>query len=682
MPLEQKKICDQTSNMSPLVTRMDISPETINEKDRTVRVKYTTGERVFRRGWWEDDYYEELSTEPGHVRLGRMQSGNVPVLDTHANYTLRNVIGTVIEGNETEALIKFSGRDEVKGIWQDIVDGVIRNISVGYRVYEYEDITPDRKADETRILRAIDWEVFEISFVPVGADGAAGVRTNAEEKNRCVIVDGHRDNFNQTKENDMSKKVKTGAPEDKEVNGRSEDEIATNDAPEAPVSQEGQENDKPVDEKPVSDDNRSQGDDLYKKGADEERKRANEIRTIVRGVSLDEDFADTLIERGDTVEQARAAVIERMARQDENTPTSHARAQGGQDAIVSRKRGMEEYILHRVNPGKNEITDNARRFVGMSLLDLAREVVGYEECRGLNKMEIAKRAFHTTSDFPEILANVANKTLRAAYADTRRSFLPFSRQITLPDFKQAKRIAMSNASSLEEVVEDGEYKRGTFSDGAETIQLSTYGKIFTITRQAIINDDLDAFTRVPAKMAAAAARLENRLVYDILADNPVMADGTALFHADHGNLTDALLGVAGIGACRALARVQTDPSGEDILNYEPRQLIVPAALELQALQLKAAITPAQTGNANPFASSFDVIVEGYLDSKSTANYYMAIDPSQGDTIEYAYLDGQVGPYIESQNAFERDGLEIKVRHDFAAKAVDHRGLIKSTNNAS
>jgi hypothetical protein len=128
-------------------------------------------------------------------------------------------------------------------------------------------------------------------------------------------------------------------------------------------------------------------------------------------------------------------------------------------------------------------------------------------------------------------------------------------------------------------------------------------------------------------------------------------------------------------------RLQTDPSGQDILNLEPRYLVVPAALEIAAAKLKSTIVPEQTANANPFSSTFDIIVDGNLDASSALNYFMFADPSQIDTIEYAYLDDNVGPYIETQNGFNSDCVEIKVRHDFAVKAIDFRGMAKSTNNA-
>lgn len=680
----QRTIIEQTDNMHELIARAEIIPESIDKEARTVRVQYTSGARVFRPQWFGEDYYEELSTEKGHVRLDRFEQGAVPVLDSHNGYGLNSVLGTVLEADETHALIKITGREDREGLWQDILDGIIRSISVGYRVYEYEDVTPDRKAEEVRVLRAIDWEPIEISFVSIPADPQAGVR-NLNQPYRCVVT-GARAELNQKEEKPMAKKNEKGSRADDE-NTRNEEDNAPATEAETPET-ENEDTPETEVETPAAETKTETPEDGERSGkqtaadiAKGERTRAAEIRKMVRGLDLEESMADNLIERGVTLDQARAEVINKMARQDENTDT-RSNITVGKTEHESRRGAIENAILHRSNPGKVELTEHAREYRGLSLIELAREVVGHRETRGMSKREVAERAFHSTSDFPEILANIASKSLRAAYGDTRRSFTPFSRQTTLPDFKEAKRIALSNASSLVQIPEGGEYKQGTFSEGAETIQLFTYGRKLAITRQMIINDDLDAFTRVPQKMAAASARLENKMVYDILNTNPLMADGDALFDAAHGNLTDALLGIDGIGELRKLMRLQTDPSGEDILNIEPRYLIVPAALEVAAARLKAQLTPNQTSQVNPLSNTFDIIVEGYLDATSPSHYFMAADPSEIDTIEYAYLEGEAGPYIESRNGFDVDGLEIKVRHDFAAKPIDHRGLGKSTNDAS
>lgn len=646
---------EQNRAMPMMQRAATVQPSSIDLEARTVRVQYTSGAAVFRQRFWDEDFYEELSTDKGHVRLDRFQQGAVPVLNSHRNYDLSNVMGTVLEADETHALLKFSERDDVEGYWKDIVAGIIRNVSVGYVVHRFQDVTPD--GDKVKRLRAIDWEPYEISMVAVPADAGAGVR-HKEENHPCIVIGGQAE---------TTLKGENMDPKDKE-NGATRNDTGAQPTPAV----------QPAAQAPAVDQRAL--DDARAEAVKAERQRSEEIRTIVRSVGLPDDLAEKHIKDGTAIDAVRAAVIERMAQKDDEI-TIRGDVRITKDEKDTRAAAVENALMHRNDPSKVQLTDAGRNYRGMSLMDIAREFLG-NDARGLNKMEIAGRAMHSTSDFPTILANVASKSLRQAYSDTPRTFMPFARQTTLPDFKPVTRANMSNFTSLKKVEEGAEYEYGTFQDGGETYRLATYGRLFAITRQSIVNDDLDAFTRVPAKMAAAAARLENRLVWEIITNNPNMGDGVALFNAAHGNLTDALLNVGGLGALRKLMRVQKDPSGEDILNLTPKYLLVPAALETVALQLKAQITAAKTSDVNPYASSFEVITEPLLDAASTTNFFMAADPSQIDTIEYAYLEGETTPYLESREGFTRDGVEFKVRHDFVAKAIDFRGLAKSTNNAT
>lgn len=645
---KQAEIIMEKRDAPSLGLRGVLMPESLDVEARTVRVQYTTGAKVLRRRFFEDDFYEELSTNKGDVRLGRMKEGAAPVLNSHRNYDLADVMGTIIDADETHCTMKFSERAEVDGYWKDIQAGIIRNVSVGYFVHRYQDVTPD--GDKIRVLRAIDWEPFEVSMVAVGADAGAGVRS--QETNPCVVIGNNaRNEKGQTpmnKENDPAQ-VPGANPEQR-----------NNPAPAPAVSQ-------------------ADLDAERKRGAEAERTRSSEIRTLVRSVGLEDTLAEEFVTKGSSIEEVRTAVLDKLATKSDDAPI-RSNVRITQDEKETRMAALESALMHRYSPAQHALSEPARQFRGMSLLEIARDFVG-KDARGLNKLELAGRALHSTSDFSSVLANVANKTLRQGYADTKRSFQPFCRQVTLPDFKQVQRTALSNGPSLKLVVEGGEYEYGSFTDGAETYRLFTYGRLVGITREAIINDDLDAFTRIPQKMAAASARLENRMVYDILLQNPTMGDGTALFHADHDNLTNALLGIDGWATMRKLVRLQTDTSGEDALNLEAKYLIVPATQEVKALQLQAQITAADSTKVNPYSNRFEIITEAYLDTVDAVSYYAAIDPSQGDTIEYAYLEGETGPYIESREGFNRDGLEIKVRHDFATKAIDFRGLAKSTNNA-
>jgi hypothetical protein len=179
----------------------------------------------------------------------------------------------------------------------------------------------------------------------------------------------------------------------------------------------------------------------------------------------------------------------------------------------------------------------------------------------------------------------------------------------------------------------------------------------------------------------AIATLESDVVWGVVTANAAMADGVALFHATHKNLASsgAVPSVTAIGAARAAMAKQTGLDKKTVLNVRPAFLIVPATLELKAEQLVAQnLVPAQSGNVVPQSiRTLAPISEPRLDAASETAWYLAASPNQIDTIEYAYLEGQQGAYIETRIGFDVDGVEIKCRLDFGAKAIDWRGLYKN-----
>ncbi|MBB5224371.1 phage major head subunit gpT-like protein, partial [Amaricoccus macauensis] len=234
---------------------------------------------------------------------------------------------------------------------------------------------------------------------------------------------------------------------------------------------------------------------------------------------------------------------------------------------------------------------------------------------------------------------------------------------------------------LLEVGESGEFKRGTLGESKESYKVKTYGRVVAITRQVLINDDLDAFTRIPAMYGNSIAQLESDVVWGIITANPAMADGNTLFHTSHKNLagTGTALAVDAVGAARAAMAKQTGLDKKTVLNVRPAFLIVPASLELKAEQLVAQnLVPAATSSVVPQSiRTLAPISEPRLDAASETAWYLAASPNQIDTIEYAYLEGQQGAYIETRNGFDVDGVEIKCRLDFGATAIDWRGLYKN-----
>ncbi|SLN73147.1 prohead protease/major capsid protein fusion protein [Roseisalinus antarcticus] len=667
----------------------ELAPNSADTDARTVEVIWSAGARVRRSTLFGEPYDEELSLDPTHVRLDRLNAG-APFLKVHEIDTLDAVIGSVVPGSARiengrgVAQVRISERADVEPIWRDIQAGHIRAVSIGYQVHRFEVSKPDAARE---LWRAVDWTPFEVSAVPVGADPAAGFRAQSDLAT-CVL---HRRDVPPTNTGAIPMTDKPNAPA-AEATDQPSDTVATEDTtmtePKTPVaepkvvSSETRAQPKPENPNmPVAPDTEA----VATRAREGERDRVSTIYDLAGRLNLERSFAEDLVKRGTDVGEARRLILDQVAAKSEETRTFSQVSipLGGRNEAITRRDAVANALLHRYSPTLFQLEDAARQYRGMTLLELARESLGNVgvNTRGLSRDEVATRALHSTSDFPEILSAVTNKTLRQAYEAYPRTFMLFCRQVLATDFKAMHRVQLGEAPQLLEVGESGEFKRGTLGESKESYKVKTYGRVVAITRQTLINDDLDAFTRIPAMYGNSIAQLESDVVWGVITANPAMADGNALFHTTHKNLagTGAALAVEAVGSARAAMAKQTGLDKKTVLNVRPAFLIVPASLELKAEQMVAQnLVPAATSNVVPQSiRTLAPISEPRLDAVSETAWYLAASPNQIDTIEYAYLEGQQGAYIETRNGFDVDGVEIKCRLDFGAKAIDWRGLYKN-----
>lgn len=661
----------------------ELAPNSVDNDARTVEVIWSAGARVRRASFFGEPYDEELSLDPAHVRLERLNAG-APFLKVHEIDTLDAVIGSVVPGSvriengRGIAQVRISERADVEPIWRDIQAGHIRAVSIGYQVHRFDISKPDGQRE---LWRAVDWTPFEISAVPVGADPAAGFRAKGEHHD-CFLH--RRDAETSEGASPMTDKTTPAAPADDTPDTAATEEITMPDnktgATEA-QTRAAETRSQPKAPKTEAPDTEA----IATRAREAERDRVSTIYDLAGRLNLERGFAEDLVKRGVSVDESRRLILDQVAAKSDETRTfPHVPVPlGGRDERITRRDAVANALLHRYSPTLFPLEDAARQYRGMTLLELARESLGNAgvNTRGLSRDEVATRALHSTSDFPEILSAVTNKTLRQAYDAYPRTFALFCRQVLATDFKAMNRVQLGEAPQLLEVGESGEFKRGTLGESKESYKVKTYGRVVAITRQVLINDDLDAFTRIPAMYGNSIAQLESDVVWGIITANPAMADGTALFHANHKNLagTGAALAVDAVGAARAAMALQTGLDKKTVLNIRPAFLIVPAALELKAEQLVAQnLVPAATSSVVPQSiRTLAPISEPRLDAASATAWYLAASPNQIDTIEYAYLEGQQGAYIETRNGFDVDGVEIKCRLDFGAKAIDWRGLYKN-----
>lgn len=661
----------KTYQVKPLSMRADFQPSSWSEDARTVDVVFATERPVQSYDWEVGSFMEVLSMDPGAMRRERMEQG-LPVLNNHQRFEgVNGVLGVAenfrFENGQGIATIRFSNREEITGVIQDVRDGILKGISVGYRVHKYDLVS--KAEGELPVYRATDWEPMEISFAPIQADPGSAVRSASEQVT-----------------------VEVSEPEAAPVETTAEETSV----PENPKSE-------PQNPNTDMDQNQNPGaptvdaEAVRKEAIQAERQRQSDIRAAVRKAGLDEAFADDLISGEKTVDQARAAIIDKWAAKDPAAgQRSHAAVTTGKDEADKFRKAMSDALLLRANPStklvNNEDASVAREFRGMNLLDMARESAERAgiNTKGMSRREVAQAAFgivdgsrsyHSTSDFPVLLGDTVNRTLRAAYQERPRTFEPFVRRTTLPDFREITRAQLSGlVGDFDQISEGGEYTSGTFNEAGEKYKLAKYGKKIAVTWESIINDDLSAFDRVPAAFAARAAQKQSDIVYSILLNNPLMADGQNLFSAAHLNQIASpgtTISIDNLGNLRKLIRNQKSIEGT-VLNLEPRFLVVGADLEQLALQFTSAnYVPNAASGVNVWGGRLQPIIEPRITGNK---WFLACDPGQVDTIETAFLDGEQEIYTEQKMGFDVDGLEIKARMVFAAKAIDHRGFAYNAGN--
>lgn len=672
---------DQRGQPQAMWQRASFAPSTFNAEARTVDVVFTTGADVQRYDWMTGrNFIERLVVTPEAVDLSRLNAG-APVLNTHGTWALEDVLGVVerawIEGGQGRATIRFSDREAVAPIVRDVQTGILRNISAGYWVQEWRITKPEDGGTEVR--EAVRWLPGEISLVPVPADAGSQVRTAADTQPAPAAASSTPPALPANPEEIRMADVNTqpgGQPGNPQADAA--DQVAT----------------------------------ARQEAAEAETARIRGIQIAATQLGRPEAEAAELVRSGASLETAQARMIEAAAAARASQPMpGHAAVNVLSDEGDTNRRALTDALLHRcgllrdANGQQLPLPDAARQYRGFRMIEFAAETLHMRggKTRGMLPAEIARAAlgdremiaragigFHSLSDFPNLLANTSSKALGMGYTSARRTFTAWARRRTLPDFKSFRVVNLGGAPSLATIsptgADAGEIQFGTIGEGAESYQLFRAGRRVSVTFEAIVNDDMDGFSRIPQMFGAAAARLESDTVYGILNSNPNMADATALFAAGHTNIFgngvagfsagDGVLDVTGLGVGRRVLRTQTAPNG-DILDLEPVVLLVPAALEARALQFTSmSYVAAAPGSINPYAGSLTPVVEPRL--ASAVQWYLIASNDQVDTVEYAYLEGMEAPQITTYTDEDTDGVIVKCTHSFGAKATDWRGMARAS----
>lgn len=640
----------------PMQTR-ELPVGAIDAQKRTVKVTFTTGAAVKRTRWagWDASvpFEEILEVSRSAINLDRLNAG-APALDSHSAYSTSTQVGVVerawIENGEGRALIRFpsEGVDENSDrMFALVSEGIIRNVSVGYAIDEVRVVEPQKKGEiEKRIITR--WTPFEVSFVTIPADAGAQVR-GAEGTFPVIISRANQQNLKE---------------------GNMDDEIQ-------------------------NDDLTRSVDDTTTTGAQDTRS-ALEFYEIAARHHLPAEFARQHIATGTTAKAFRLAVLNETAAMASRMNISGRSGSNENSATLDNPdflaRSIEDVLVARMSGKRPE--GAATELMGRTVLDMGAMLM---QARGerpiwnnrdrlLTQVMMARGGMQSTSDLPILLTSAGNRVLNDAYQVARTPLMNIAKRREAVDFRMLTTAKLSEAPRLVEVVEGGEVKHGPRSDSKESFKVKTYARIFALTRQAIINDDLGAFADSNAAFGRAAAQTEADLIVGLLTANSGngtnLDDGSPLYGTGATRLNKAAAGGAinatTLDAARQALRGMKDIDGKTPINVTPKHLVVGPAKETEAEQfLATTLYPNQPSGVNPFAGKLMLSVDPRLTGSA---WRLFADPSEVATIVVAYLNGADGPMVETRLGWDVLGVEVRAVLDFGCGVNDFRGTYLNPGN--
>ncbi len=638
------------------------APATVDRAARTVEVVWSTGARARNFVPSLGGITEELDMSPNAVRMAQLGSGNAPVLNTHRSSDARDVLGRVIaarlEGGRGHARLQFSAAADVEPLWQRIADGTLRAVSIGYRVHRY-DQRPDPVSGEM-IYRAVDWEPFEISIVPIPVDRDAQVRGAAPQGAPSFAI---------------------------EPALADEEHSMTETTPETPAAPPA-----PPAASPPATTTVETPPDLEALRSEAQRAERERISGIDGAIEAARALVGTetaahirreAVERGWHPDQARRSLFDAMVKS-AAPPAIPARPETGpgHDSPSEILDAMAEALAARSMPGyQPQGAGRHAEFMGWRPSDMIGELLRVRGERNVprNPTLLAERAFHTTSDFPLLLSAAANKMLLAAYQPAAPSYRQIFLRRDFRDFKPHRHLRVGDFPTLMPLMENGEIQAGTMSESQEIVLLQTFARRIRVTRPMLVNDDLGAFTDFAAAIGRRVADFENATAYALLnqanGDGPTLTSGpAAVFGTAAARLNKAAAGSAldinNLANGRAAILRQKTLDGLPISVGNAMKLLVGPSLELPARQLTVSVGATQVSHTNIYAGFVQPLVEPLIPNN---RWYLFADPPTAPVYVYGYLNGAEGPQVTTGPVSGVDGVEVSVIFDFGVGAIDWRG---------
>lgn len=693
-----------------------------NEKERTFRLSFSSEEPYDR--WFGP---EILDHADGCVDLSRLNTIGVVLFNHDRNAVIGKIDQAWVENGRGEAEITFDSDEESKKIYQKVKGGTLKGVSVGYLVDSWEEVMPNKQSADGRFTGpcsiARRWTPHEISIVSVPADptvgvgrsddGGAGFReTYLRQLQYKQLLEGE---LEMTREQMLARmnEILSNA-KDRAMNA---DEQAEFDrlkrsvelmdlSTPTGITMPGQGNRANDDEKDSGGSGDSGETEDEKKGDEEkaknaakkalaaERMRVRQIDDMCRNFGID---SRRFIDDGNSVDEVRAAVLEQLMQQGAPIRSGIRVTDDEGDKF---RRAATDALIMRSGMTLDQPAEGARNFMGMHLRDLAIECMQMDGTNesGLNRRNsdelysMLQRGFFTPeATFPAILDNTIEKAYKEGHKKVSVTFDRITKKGSLSDFKIHNNYYIAGpVGEFLEVPENGELKHDTFRDEhLPTRQLRTYGRQFTLSRKAFIDDDIGVVTSLPARYAASARKTINKQVYSILVNNPAIYDGVPLFHSAHKNLLKIGTGVTQEAMqTMIMALANQHDQFDEAITINPAKIVVPSGMQFDMYTLFNSPTIHTSSNTQAVNPLFqyrdrletveDPIINALCGGMGNVMPWWLLG-AEGDTdfIEVAYLNGQEIPNIRRMETPGQLGFIWDIFLDWGISVMDFRGGIKN-----
>ncbi len=624
----------------------------IDKENRTIELIASTGAKFLRSNWLSEPVYEELEISERAVDQSRFLS-RAPVLKDHNIYSVDNQVGVIlrswIDNGNLKVEIKFSQRENVRDFFTDVSDGIYCNVSIGYRINKVEIFKRDGEDYET--VKVTNFTPHELSFVTVPVDFKAGVRSLDDDYVPQIILQ-HRsllmsDNQNATNSQTVSNSVTASEPDNS---------VRSNPDPEH-----------------IS----SQVKELSKKDI-------MEINRICSEALLDLNRANEIINSVNSLEDAKVRVSEIILEdfKNRNSKMKHTpNISIGTDENQHIRSGIENALNCRIIQKYDNLNDNGKRFMYLSLAEMARMLVRNGEL--YNKVELYQRAI-TSTDLPLILTNIGDRILKERYRAIEKTYQNIVREREVKDLNIQTELEIGSFRELDDLGELEEYTGVSFGESAETYKTAKHGNKFSFSEELFINDRLDALKDIFAMFAESTERKLSTLVYNNFTINK-LKDDKPLFHKDRKNISvenaNKLFCDDVITEALMFLSQQEDVDKTKIKINRYKYIYTTTANYPIIKRVLAQISPTKREDVNIYGGMFgEPIIEDRLMALGRNATIFVCDPNEVSGIVLSHLQGLKEPQILRIDEPLKNAVTFTCKMFGGAKAIGYKGFFLHNPN--